>query len=174
MPDPRYPIGRFTPSLENTAAHRAARIDDIAATPAAVRAAVRGLSDAQLQTPYRDGGWTVAQVVHHLADSHMNAYIRTKLAVTEDNPTIKPYDEAAWARTRDAIGSNLEHSLALLDAMHARWVELARGFQDADFERALLHPERGPMTIDQLLALYSWHGQHHVAHITTLRQSRGW
>ena len=174
MSDLRYPIGRFTPPTEYTDALRAAHIAAIAAAPATVRAAVRGLSAAQRQTPYRDGGWTVAQVVHHLADSHMNAFIRTKLAATEDNPTIKPYDENAWARTPDANGPELETSLALLEALHVRWVQLAQGLQGADFERTLVHPERGPMTIDRTLALYAWHGRHHVAHITTLRESRGW
>jgi uncharacterized damage-inducible protein DinB len=172
--DPRYPLGRFSPPAEYTPELRAAHLDDIANTPAALRAAVAGLSTEQLRTPYRDGGWTVAQVVHHLADSHINAYVRTKLAATEDNPTIKPSDEGAWAQSADAVAADLGGSLQLLEALHGRWVQFARTFHAADFERTLVHPERGPMTIDRLLALYAWHGRHHVAHITELRRTRGW
>jgi uncharacterized damage-inducible protein DinB len=172
--DPRYPLGRFSSPAEYTPALRAEHIRDIAEAPDKVRAAVEGLSSDQLLTPYREGGWTVAQVVHHLADSHMNAYVRTKLAMTEDNPTIKPYDEGAWARSADATGTDLGDSLRLLDALHARWVRFARTFQPADFARTLVHPERGAMTIDRTLALYAWHGRHHVAHITELRRNRGW
>ncbi len=174
MSDPRYPLGRFSPPAEYTPELRAAHIGELAAIPAAVRSAVLGLSPEQLETPYRDGGWTAAQVVHHLADSHMNAYIRVKLAATETNPTIKPYDEGAWAACPDATDTNLQDSLQIIDAIHARWVRFARTFRPADFERALVHPERGPMTIDRTLALYAWHGRHHVAHITELRRRRGW
>ena len=135
--------------------------------------AVRGLSAAQLDTPYRPGGWTIRQVVHHLGESHMNAFIRFKLALTEDNPTIKPYDEDAWAKLKDAQ-SPIEPSVTLLDALHQRWVVLLEGLEPADFARPLQHPERGPMTLDSMLQLYSWHGPHHVAHITGLRQREGW
>jgi uncharacterized damage-inducible protein DinB len=174
MTDPRYPIGRFAPPPAYTAELRAAHIDAIAAAPSAIRAAVAGLSAAQLDTPYREGGWTVAQVVHHLADSHMNAYIRTKLALTESDPTIKPYDERAWAGIADAMETDLGASLQLIDALHTRWVRCVRSRAAADFDRTLVHPERGPMTVDRTLALYSWHGKHHVAHITELRRARGW
>jgi uncharacterized damage-inducible protein DinB len=172
--DLRYPIGKWQRQETIDAATRAALIDAIAAAPAALAAAVKGLSDAQLDTPYREGGWTPRQIVHHLADSHMNAYVRMKLAATEENPTIKPYLEGAWAGLPDAMDADVTASLGLLDALHARWVAFARALRPADFERTLLHPERGPMTIDRSLALYAWHGPHHVAHITGLRRERGW
>jgi uncharacterized damage-inducible protein DinB len=172
--DLRYPIGKWQRQETIDAATRAALIDAIAAAPAALAAAVRDLSEAQLDTPYREGGWTPRQIVHHLADSHMNAYVRMKLAATEENPTIKPYLEGAWARLPDAMDADVTASLGLLDALHARWVAFARALRPADFERTLLHPERGPMTIDRSLALYAWHGPHHVAHITGLRRERGW
>jgi uncharacterized damage-inducible protein DinB len=140
-----------------------------------LRAAVTGLTDAQLDTPYRPGGWTVRQVVHHVPDSHMNAYTRFKLALTEDVPTIKPYDEAKWAELDDSKSKMVEHSLALLEALHARWVFLLERLKPADFDRKLNHPEwDAPMTLDMLLALYAWHGKHHVAHVTELRKRSGW
>ena len=149
-------------------------IDAIAATPAAVRAAVAGLGDAQLDTPYRPGGWSVRQVVHHLPDSHLNAYCRFKLALTEDAPTIKPYDQDAWATMPDGRSELVAESLALLDALHARWVYLMRRMRPDDFLRTLNHPEWDrPLSLDVMLALYSWHGRHHVAHITELRRREG-
>lgn len=174
--DLRYPIGRFERPAEITVADRAGYIEAVAAAPAALREAVRGLDDAQLDTPYRPDGWTVRQVVHHVPDSHLNAYVRFKLALTELEPTIKPYDEAKWAELPDGRSPLVAESLALLDALHARWVYLLRAMTPADFARTVVHPEhRGnPMTLDTMLALYAWHGQHHVAHVTALRERMGW
>ena len=172
----RYPTGRFqrpTRPLEN--AERREMIDTIERTPAAIRAAIRGLSDAQLDTPYRPGGWTVRQVVHHVPDSHMNAFIRFKLALTEDTPTIKPYDEAAWAKLADARNTPIETSLTLLSSLHERWVGLLRSMSPSDYQRKLNHPDwDAPLSLDQMLALYSWHGPHHTAHITSLRERMSW
>jgi len=174
-PDLRYPVGKFQRPESLTPAERLTAIDAIRQTPARLRAAVQGLTDQQLDTPYRPDGWTVRQVVHHVPDSHMNAYIRIKLALTEDLPTIKPYDEAQWAELDDAKSKLVEHSLALLDALHARWVFLLERIKPADFARAVNHPEwKNPMSIDQIVALYSWHGKHHVAHITSLRDRMKW
>jgi uncharacterized damage-inducible protein DinB len=153
---------------------RRSAVDAIAATPSALRAAVKGLTDAQLDTPYRPEGWTVRQLVHHVADSHLNAYTRFRLALTEDNPTIKPYDEAAWAELPDARSLPIGVSLDLLDRIHERLVHLLRATQDADFRRTLQHPENGPMTMDSLLAVYAWHGRHHTAHVTGLRERMKW
>ncbi len=163
-----YPIGEFEWSGPNTDAQRAAFIADIAAVPQRVRLAVAGLNDARLDTPYRPGGWTVRQLVHHIADSHMNAYIRFKLALTETQPLVKPYDEKAWAEMPD---SNLpiEVSLKLIDALHERWTVILRHMSAEDFGRKLKHPELGIVDLDRYVALYSWHGKHHVAHITELR-----
>jgi uncharacterized damage-inducible protein DinB len=173
--DLRYPVGKFVRPKTLTPAERKAAIEAIAKAPAAMRAAVAGLTDAQLDTPYRPGGWSVRQVVHHVPDSHMNAYTRFKLALTEDVPTIKPYDEAKWAELDDGKSKLVEHSLALLDALHARWVFLLERLKSADFERTVNHPEwETPMSLDDLLALYAWHGKHHVAHITSLRDRSGW
>jgi hypothetical protein len=174
--DLRYPIGRFERPASVTAGDRAQFIDDIAACPAAMRAAIDGLADEQLDTPYRPGGWTVRQVVHHVPDSHVNSYVRFRLALTEDQPTIKPYNEGKWAELPDARGPLVDESLALLDALHARWVALLRAMTPGDFARTLVHPERpgAPMTLDVMLALYSWHGKHHVAHITGLRERMNW
>ena len=146
----------------------------IAEAPAKLRAAIRGLSDAQLDTPYREGGWTVRQVVHHVPDSHMNAYVRLRLALTEEQPTIKPYEEAKWAELEDARRAPVEMSLALLEPLHERWVRLLRSLRAADFSRTFAHPEHGVRTLDWLLLVYAWHGAHHTAHITTLRQLKGW
>jgi hypothetical protein len=158
-----------------TDARRAACVTRIAAAPAALRAAVAGLSDAQLDTPYRPGGWTVRQVVHHVPDSHLNAYVRIRLALTEDTPTIKPYEEARWAELPDARSLPVEASLTLLEALHARWVTLLGGLGAADGARRLRHPEHGRlMTVDELIAMYAWHGEHHVAHVTSLRARNGW
>ena len=172
--DPRFPTGPFTFNPDVTPEMRRASIAAIRETPAALRAAVRGLSEAQLNTPYRDGGWTVRQVVHHVPESHMNAFIRFKLGLTEDNPTIKPYNEAAWAKLADIQRVPVETSLALLDALHERWVALLELLKPEDFARPVQHPEYGPMTLDKLLQMYAWHGRHHVAHVTTLRDREGW
>lgn len=147
-------------------------IDQIAAAPAAMAAAVAGLSDGQLDTPYRPGGWTLRQVVHHVPDSHMNAFIRLKLALTENDPLIRPYDQDGWAGLADAR-LPLAVSLSLLAALHERWVVLWRAMEAADFARTLRHPEMGPMTLDALLGLYAWHGRHHIAHVTAWREREG-
>ena len=172
--DLSFPTGRFQrpPRLDPVA--RARAIDIVAATPARLREAVRGLSDTQIETPYRPGGWTVRQVVHHVPDSHLNAYCRFKLALTEDEPTIKPYEEAKWAQLPDVAAVPIATSLALLDAVHERWVAILRAMQPSDFERMLIHPESGRQSLDQVLALYAWHGPHHVAHVTKLRERMGW
>lgn len=171
--DPRYPIGKFEVPAPITPQKRQQAMDEIASTPAKMRAAVKGLNDAQLDTPYREGGWTVRQVVHHVPDSHMNALIRLKLALTEENPTIKPYNETAWAQLADAK-MPLEASLTLLDSVHARWDRVWRSLQPGDFARKLVHPDHGERTIDWLLFDYEWHGRHHTAHITELRKQKGW
>ena len=157
-----------------TAEKRAAWIRQIVEAPAALRAAVAGLTDRQLDTPYRPGGWSVRQVLHHVPDSHLNAYCRCKLALTEDNPTIRPYDEAAWARVADTAKTPPDVSLALLDALHARWVVLLESMSAADFARPFTHPDHGARTLDWLLQLYAWHGRHHAAHVTSLRTREGW
>ncbi len=172
--DLRYPVGRFRRVTSLTEAERQESIEAIAAAPARLRAAVLGLSDEQLDTPYRPDGWTVRQVVHHVPDSHMNAYIRWKLALTEDNPTIKVYRQDLWAGLADSLETPVEVSLSLLEGLHDRWVRLLRSLAPEDFTRPLTHPENGPMTLDGLLVLYAWHGRHHVAHIAGLRERRGW
>jgi hypothetical protein len=174
MDDLRYPIGRHQRPASLSDAQRRTAIDAIGATPENLREAIRGLDDNQLDTPYRPDGWTVRQVVHHVPDSHANAYIRFKLALTEDTPTIKPYDEAAWAKLEDSRTTAIETSLTLLAALHDRWVRILRSMKPADFSRKLNHPENGIMTLDQLLAMYEWHGKHHVAHVTNLRARNGW
>ena len=174
MDDPRYPIGRYAWPAAVSAADRAGWLLELAAAPAALREAVEGLADEQLDTPYRDGGWTVRQLVHHVADSHMNAYVRLKLALTEDGPTIKPYDEARWAELADSA-LPIEPSLRLLDALHERWVAVLRALGPGDHGRVVHHPEHpAPMSVDRLTALYAWHGRHHVAHVTGLREREGW
>jgi uncharacterized damage-inducible protein DinB len=174
MSDERYPVGKFQRREKLTPAERRTLIDQIVAAPARMREAVAGLNEQQLATPYRDGGWTVRQVVHHVPDSHLNAYIRFKLALTEEIPTIRPYDQAQWAELADARESPVETSLQLLESLHDRWVRLLRSMSDADFSRRLMHPENGEMTLDSVLALYGWHGRHHTAHITSLRERKGW
>ena len=150
-------------------------IDVIARTPDELRRAVQGLSSDQLDTPYRPGGWTVRQVAHHVPDSHLNAYTRFKLALTEETPTIKPYDEALWAELSDTRETPIDTSLTLLSCLHERWVRLLRALKSKDFARRLNHPEwEAPMSLDVLLALYAWHGPHHVAHVTSLRKRMGW
>jgi uncharacterized damage-inducible protein DinB len=172
--DPRYPIGKYQMPVDVTPAKRDEAIREIAATPEKIRAAVNGLNDTQLETPYRDGGWTLRQVVHHVADSHMNAYIRFRLALTETEPTIKPYEEAAWARLEDAAHAPVEVSLKLLNPLHERWVGLLGSMKHNEFARTLQHPEHGVRTVDWMLFLYAWHGNHHTAHITELRKQKGW
>ena len=173
--DPRYPVGRYSmPDEPATREQRTRWIEEIAALPSTFRAAVAGLSEAQLDTPYRDGGWTVRQVAHHLPDSHVNAYARFKLALTEDGPTIKPYDEARWAELADSR-MPIDVSLALLEALHARWVAVLRAMSDADFGRSYVHPEHGrSFPLDGVLGMYAWHGRHHTAHVTSLRARMGW
>ena len=149
--------------------------EDIAAAPAKMRAAVSGLTDEQLDTPYREGGWTVRQVVHHVPDSHLNAYCRLKLALTEERPTIRPYDESTWAKLDDSRLTPIEVSLTLLESLHARWMTLFRSMKPEDFGRTFRHPEHeGTQTVDWLVAMYAWHGKHHAGHITSLRERMGW
>jgi hypothetical protein len=174
MTDPRYPIGRFTADPTPTPETRSRHIEAIAGLPTRMRRAVAGLKDNQLDTPYRDGGWSVRKVVHHVPDSHLNAYIRFKWAMTENAPTIKPYDEAAWATLKDSELTPVEVSLTLLESLHARWTVLLRSLEAKDFQRKFIHPDSGPHDVDWLLSLYSWHGNHHVAHITSLRERTGW
>ena len=171
--DRRYPIGKFSFPQSVTAQERVQWIDEIAAAPANLRAAVAGMSEAQLNTPYREGGWTVRQVVHHVPDSHLNSYVRFKLALTEDEPVVKPYDESRWAELRDSSLTPIETSLAMLEALHDRWVRLLRSLDDAAFVRAFRHPELGLVRLEQNLALYAWHGRHHVAHILSVRERLG-
>ena len=177
--DLQYPIGKFTwgrtgQGLLASEAERQEWLNDIEAAPAQLRAAVSGLTDQQLDTPYRPGGWTVRQVVHHLADSHMNAYVRFRLGVTENEPTIKPYEEKLWAELTDARTAPADVSLTLLEALHRRWVTLLRSLKPEDFARAIKHPELGHVMLEKYLAMYAWHGKHHVAHINGLREQSGW
>jgi uncharacterized damage-inducible protein DinB len=175
MEDPRYPIGPFRFQGEADQRHRERWIGEIAAAPGQLRAAVAGLTPAQLETPYRDKGWTVRQVVHHLPDSHLNAYTRIKLALTEEEPTIKPYEEARWAELPDGRTAPVEVSLTLLECLHQRWVLLLRELGPAEFGRRFRHPEHGrTIGLDEVLAMYAWHGRHHVAQITSLRSRMGW
>lgn len=168
--DLRYPIGRPELHKNLTPEERVQLIEHVAQMPDKLRAAVAGLTASQLDTPYRAGGWTVRQVVHHLADSHMNSFVRFKLALTEDNPTIKTYEEARWAETVDATTPPVEISMRLLENLHTRWVVLLRSLEPEEWSRKLTHPELGLVTLDELLCLYSWHSRHHVAHITALRE----
>ena len=173
-PDLRYPVGPFRFDGEGSPARRQQWMIDIAAAPGHLRAAVAGLTSAQLDTPYRENGWTVRQVVHHIPDSHLNAYTRIKLALTEDEPTIKPYEEARWAELPDSRG-DIEPSLVLLESLHQRWLMLLRQLSPGDFDRRFRHPEHGRVIgLNEVLAMYAWHGRHHVAHITSLRQRMGW
>ena len=167
-----YPIGKFQWSGPNSESERAAFIEAISAVPQKLRAAVANLNDTQLETPYRPGGWTVRQTVHHIADSHMNAYVRFKLALTENEPFAKPYDEKAWANLPDSK-LPIEVSLRLIDSLHERWVVVLRAMTPPDFNRKLSHPELGIVELDRYVALYAWHGKHHVAHITELRKREG-
>jgi hypothetical protein len=173
LDDLRYPVGRFSPPASTLPSIRAAHIQTLRMLPEVMRSAVIGLNELQLNTPYREGGWTVRQVVHHVPDSHAMCYTRFKLALTEDWPTIKPYDEAAWANLADSR-LPIEVSLAMLGAVHERWVALLESMTEADFQRGFVHPERGSQKLATTLALYDWHSRHHTAHITGLRARQGW
>ena len=172
--DLRYPIGKYEAKAVLTPAERTEAIAQIAETPKRMRDAVEGLSAVQFDTPYRPGGWTVRQLAHHVPESHMNAYIRLKLALTEDEPTVKPYEEALWAELPDVKEAPVEASLSLLEFLHLRWDILLRLLQPPDFARRLRHPAMGVMTVDNLIHHYAWHGRHHVAHISGLREREGW
>ena len=174
MTDPRYPIGKWERRDTLTAGERATMIAQVGEVPARMRTAIAGLDEAQLDTPYREGGWTVRQVVHHVPDSHLNSYTRFKLALTEEEPTIRPYDEAKWAALSDSRDTPVETSLTMLGALHDRWTILLRAMSDDDFRRTLRHPDIGVMSLDALLSLYAWHGRHHVGHVTSLRERMGW
>jgi hypothetical protein len=170
----QYPVGRFQWTGEYDPGNRGEWLQTISDTPGNVRRVVDGLTEEQLDTPYRPGGWTVRQVVHHYADDHLNSYIRFKLALTEDGPRIKGYSEALWAELPDARLGPLEPSLRLLTALHRRWVQAWRALEDADWRRTFVHPGRGEVSLDQLARLYHWHGQHHVAQVRALRVRNGW
>jgi hypothetical protein len=172
--DLSYPIGKYEHKPTLTPAERETAIAQIAAAPKCLRDAVAGLSHQQFDTPYRPGGWTVRQVVHHVPDSHLNSYVRFKLALTENEPTIRPYDEALWAKLQDSRDTPVEVSLSLLESLHHRWEVLLRSLNPEDFSRRLRHPAQGPMTLDDMLGSYAWHGRHHLAHITSLRSREGW
>ncbi len=170
--DPRFPVGKFRRAEANTTDHPA-NIAELAALPQNLRAAINRLSDAQLDTPYRDGGWTVRQLIHHLADSHMNAVVRVRLALTEDWPTIKPYTEKLWAELPDSAAP-VDLSLNIIEGIHASWVYLLKSLQGDQWQRGFVHPENGRQTIAEATALYAWHSRHHTAHITELRKRKGW
>jgi uncharacterized damage-inducible protein DinB len=173
--DLRYPVGKFVYEGEITPAQREEWIRDIEQAPVQLAASLRGLTQEQLDTPYREGGWTVRQVAHHLADSHMNSIIRFKLALTESEPAIKPYDENAWAQLEDTRHAPVELALDLVSGLHVRWVMLLRSMSDADFAKTFYHPESKRVSrLDRTLGTYAWHGRHHVAHITALRERMGW
>lgn len=172
--DPRYPIGKPALSAVVEPGELRSAIRDLAEMPELLRNAIDDLEEMELATPYRDGGWTVRQLVHHIADSHMNAFLRVRLALTQVNPTIVPYDERAWAELHDSTSAPVEWSLELLESLHARWVMMLQVLTEADWKRTFVHPERGPQTVEQATVLYGWHSRHHVAHITHLRAERGW
>jgi uncharacterized damage-inducible protein DinB len=174
MSDLRYPIGKFHFEGPLSEEQKKACLDDITQAPANLRAAVQGLSDAQFDTPYRPGGWTVRQVVHHMPDSHLNSYVRFKLALTEDAPTIKTYAEDRWAELDDTKTTPVEVSLILLESLHDRWMRLLRSLTSEEWKRTFRHPDLGAMNLEKTLALYAWHGRHHVSHITSLREREGW
>lgn len=172
--DPRYPVGKFSPPEGAVAPEeRRQLLEQVAEAPAKLRAAIQGLTETQLDTPYREGGWTPRQVVHHVADSHMNAFIRFKLGLTEDNPTVKPYAEDLWADLADQK-LPIDVSLPIVDNVHRRWVTVLRSMKETDWARTFVHPALGVQRLDRSLALYAWHGRHHVAHITSLREQKGW
>ncbi|MDA1027467.1 MAG: putative metal-dependent hydrolase [Bacteroidetes bacterium] len=170
----KYPVGRFKPHFSVSEAERLACIEAIAACPEKLVQAVNGLSTAQFDTPYREGGWTVRQLVHHLFDSHANAFIRVRLALTEENPRVTAYDQNAWAHLPDSVTAPPEISVALLAGLHQRWVITLEAMSMDQYGRTLDHPENGPMTLDLILQMYAWHGLHHVRHISALRERMGW
>lgn len=170
----KYPIGRFKPDEEYTSETINKYIKEIEEAPAALRKAIEGLTEEQLDTPYRPDGWTIRQVVHHLPDSHMNSYIRFKLALTETDPEIKPYNETEWAKLHDTFNTPAQVSLDLFDSLQHRWAILLKGMSKEDFKKRFFHPERGLVPLDRTVALYAWHGRHHIAHITSLRQRMNW
>ena len=174
MADPRFPIGKFTWPENITEDDRRRWIQIIADTPADLEAAASGLTEDQLDTPYREDGWTLRQVIHHVPDSHMNSYVRFKLALTENEPTIKPYDEAAWALLADTTEVPIATSLCLLECLHERWVAVLRRMSPEDWNRSLVHPELGKVTLGKMAALYAWHGKHHVGHVAALRALKSW
>ena len=174
MTDLRYPIGKFTYDGHITDDQKRTLCEQIEEAPARLRSAVKGLTDSQLDTPYRPEGWTVRQVIHHLPDSHMNSYIRFKLALTENDPTIKPYAEDRWAQLADTNATPVEVSLTLLDSLHDRWMRLLRSLTPEEWQRTFRHPDLGSMTLEKALAIYAWHGRHHVAHITELGKRMSW
>jgi len=174
MNDARFPVGKFHYDGPPTEEQKKKFLDEIALTPVNLRSAVKGLTEQQLDTPYRQGGWTVRQVVHHVPDSHLNSYIRFKLALTEDEPVIKTYEEARWAELPDTKATPIEVSLTLLESLHDRWMRLLRSLGPEDWKKTFRHPALGPMTLEKTLALYAWHGRHHVAHITELRKQMSW
>lgn len=170
----RYPIGKYAAPKEISTEQIKSYIKTIEDTPAKFRDAIDGLNEEQLDTPYRPDGWTIRQVIHHVPDSHINSYVRFKLGLTENNPTIKTYDEAKWAELDDSRETPVEVSLTLLDSLHKRWADLLRSMSEKDFQRTINHPEHGKMKLDKLLALYDWHCKHHLTHITNLRKRMGW
>ena len=172
--DPRYPIGKFEKNISVTNEMRNEFINTIETLPSQLRKEVENLSQQQLDTPYRDGGWTVRQVIHHLPDSHLNSYVRFKLALTEDNPKIKTYEEHLWAELQDSFKTPVEVSLNLLETLHARWAILLNSLTDEQFDKTFQHPEWGNITLTKTLALYAWHSKHHLAHITELKKKMGW
>ena len=172
--DLRYPIGKFTYAGPPAPAERGRMIHEIAETPELLKNAVSGIPESCLDTPYRAGGWSVRQIVHHVADSHLNSYVRTKLALTEEVPVIKPYDQDLWAALPDSRQVSVEVSLLLLDALHRRWVTLLRSMAEEQFKRTLRHPEMGVLALERIVALYAWHGKHHTAQIIGTRQRNGW
>jgi uncharacterized damage-inducible protein DinB len=172
--DPRYPVGKFQRPEKVTEHDRMAAIATLAEMPDKLKDALEKLDEDQLNTPYREDGWTVRQLVHHIADSHMNAFVRTRLALTEEWPVISGYDEKAWANLSDSTNASVAWSAALLEGLHARWVMLLQSLQEADWQRGYQHPERGRSTVELTVLLYAWHSRHHVAHITRLREVKGW
>jgi uncharacterized damage-inducible protein DinB len=172
-PDPRYPIGRWKRPATIEADERSSAVRDLAELPEKLREVVDGLGEDELTTPYREGGWTVRQLVHHIADSHMNAFVRVRLALTEDAPTIATYDEKAWAELHDSVAAPVEWSLELIESLHARWVMMLQGLSEAEWQRTFVHPEHGAQTVEVATTLYAWHSRHHVAHIAHLRMRLG-
>jgi uncharacterized damage-inducible protein DinB len=172
--DPRYPIGKFNKNITVTKEMRSDFINTIETLPSQLRKEVENLSQQQLDTPYRNGGWTIRQVVHHLPDSHINSYVRFKLALTEDNPAIKTYEEHLWAELPDTFKTPIDVSLNLLESLHTRWVILLRSLTDEQYEKTFQHPEWNKITLSTVLALYAWHSKHHLAHITELKKKMGW